>query len=237
MDREKLAVVFCIALLLLLHPYPAGAARQSSESGLIGSWQCRGGGGTPTLVFESQDRLVYNGEATRYRLVPGAIRVPGDYGPVDYKYSLKGNNLSVIFPDGSQMKCLRAAAAKTPAGRQAETGPGSGSGNAQLRGMLCSWSGSSSSYSGSSYSSATRVVFDGNGGFRYSSESSFSGSAGQAYGGRPANSGRYRVSGNTVYLTFSDGSTVTARVNMRQNDGRITELMYGKQLYATGLCN
>ena len=87
-----------------------------------------------------------------------------------------------------------------------------------------------------SYSSSTRVWFDGAGRFSTRSESSFSGSAGSGYGSGPGSGGTYRIAGDEVRLTFGDGSTGTARVNMRQADGRITELMFNGQLYATGLC-
>jgi hypothetical protein len=228
--------LFFVALLILIFPYlgEAGQQSKSTKGMLLGSWKCQGSGGASSLIFESKNRLVFNGEAASYSLAPGAIRVQGDYGPVDYGYSLKGNTLYVSFPDGSRMQCLKTGTAEAGQGG-AKAGAGAGKAG-YLRGMLCSWSGSSSS--ASSYSRSTRVAFDGQGGFRYSSESSFSSSAGQAYsGGRPANSGTYRIDGNNVYLTFSDGTTGTAQIHMRQSNGAITELMFKGQLYATALCN
>ena len=50
------------------------------------------------------------------------------------------------------------------------------------------------------------------------------------------NGGTYRVVGNQVHLQFNDGTTGVAQINMQQDDGRITELMYEGTLYATGLC-
>jgi hypothetical protein len=229
--------ILCAVLLIMISPGMVDAGKQSKPTGgqLMGSWQCQGRSGTSSLIFESKNRLVFNGEASNYRLVRGAIRVQGDYGPVDYRYSLKGSRLMVIFPDGSQLQCLKTAPARTGGGKRGGADKAGGGKASQLRGMLCSWGGSSSS--SSSYSRSTRVVFDGRGGFRYSSESSFSGGAGGAYGSSPTSSGTYRVAGNTVYLTFSDGSTAKAQVKMRQSNGSITELMYRGQLYATGLCN
>ena len=58
-------------------------------------------------------------------------------------------------------------------------------------------------------------------------------------GGASSNAGpggRYRVQGNQVFLTLSDGSTGVATVNMRQSDGSVSELMYEGTLYAKGLC-
>lgn len=115
----------------------------------------------------------------------------------------------------------------------------SGSGQEYLlQGTLCSWSGSSSGYGNSSYSRSTKVYFDGQGNFSYSSEASFSGDAGIAYGGDQGSGqgGTYRIVGNQVYLQFNDGTSGVAQINMQQDDGRITELMYEGTLYATGLC-
>ena len=59
-----------------------------------------------------------------------------------------------------------------------------------------------------------------------------------AYGGNQGtgNGGIYRVVGNQVQLQFNDGTTGVAQINMQQDDGRITELMYEGTLYGTGLC-
>lgn len=203
-------------------PHPADAA-----PGLIGSWHC----GRTSLVFKSDSVLVYDGEQLQYRKGKNILQVQQDYGIVDYPFVLSGDRLDVTFPDRSVLRCSRAAAA--PGRRSAGSAKPSGS-TAQLRGMLCRWSGSSG-MSGS-YSSSTRVRFDGAGRFTYGTESSFSGSSGSGYGSGPGSGGTYRVSGDSVHLTFSDGSTGTATVNMRQNDGRITELMFNGQLYAAGLC-
>lgn len=45
-----------------------------------------------------------------------------------------------------------------------------------------------------------------------------------------------RVQGNAVNLRLEDGSELRAQVNMRQDDGRITELMINGKLWATSLC-
>lgn len=233
---KRLARTFPVLLFVLLMPQfllAAGKKTKPAGGSLLGAWQCNGNFGTARLVFESGNRLVFNGDAAEYSLTSGALKVQENYGVVDYAYTLKGNSLAVTFPDGSQMQCSRESTGGSRAGAGA-VGAGGGGSNWQLRGMLCSWSGSSSS--GGSYSRSTRVSFDGQGRFSYGSESSFSSGAGQAYGQGGGNSGTYRVGGNQVYLTFSDGSTSVARVQMKQNNGTITELMYNGTLYATGLC-
>ncbi|MDD2928466.1 MAG: hypothetical protein PHY50_01415 [Sideroxydans sp.] len=167
-----------------------------------------------------------------YRLQGDAIMVQGDWGEEAYRYTLKGNRLQVIFPEGDRISCKRVTAES----RQAENGNRAQGGDAQLRGRLCQWSGSSSSYSGSSYSRTASIEFDGQGNALYSSESSYSGNAGMAYGNSGGTRGQYRVEGDQVTIRLEDGSNVVARVNMRQNDGRITELMANGKLWATGLC-
>jgi hypothetical protein len=223
---RTIAVIAGIAWVLaaaLAAPDTAAAA----AAGLIGSWQCGGS----SLVFKSDSVLVYDSEQLRYKKMRNVLRVQQDYGSVDYPFALSGDRLDVTFPDRSVLRCSRAT---TGAGRPPAGGAKPSGSAAQLRGMLCRWSGSSGMSGG--YSSSTRVWFDGAGKFSTRTESSFSGSAGSGYGSGPGGGGTYRVSGDTVHLTFGDGSTGTAKVNMRQTDGRITELMFNGQLYATGLC-
>ena len=104
-----------------------------------------------------------------------------------------------------------------------------------LSGRLCSFAGGSPSAS-SSYSRTRWAVFDGKGAYQYGSETAFSSGAGMAYGGGARGRGVYRIQGGVIYLIDADGSVDTARVHMRQNDGRITEVMFGRALYAQQLC-
>lgn len=111
-----------------------------------------------------------------------------------------------------------------------------------LRGSLCNYSG------GSTASWTRRVNFDGRGHCSAGSEMAFGGQftdqggnntgsyAGMA-GNQYANSnvGTYTVSGNSVTVRLG-GDVYNCTVNMRQNDGRITELMCGGKLYGAGLC-
>jgi hypothetical protein len=199
---------------------------------LIGTWSCRTAEGVVPLEFATRNRLVFNGDAASYTLVRGAIRVQEDYGPVDYRYRFNGNTLLVTFPDGGQLACTKAAASP-PRAAQPQTA-GRGGQEHLLKGALCTWSGSRSG--SSSYSRTGRVQFDGQGRFTYGSERSYSGNAGIAAGRGPAAGGTYRVSGNKIHLTFGDGSSGVATVHFRQDNGRITELMYEGQLYGAALC-
>jgi len=108
-----------------------------------------------------------------------------------------------------------------------------------LQGTVCSYSGQTDSSANTSYSSTDWASFDGRGGFKYGSDSSFSSDAGLYYGGDgdSGNSGTYRIQGDKIQLTFSDGSSDTAYVHYRQDDGSITEVKYEGKLYGASLCN
>lgn len=202
------------------------------QGSLKGSWISKGYDYTVTLQFQS-DRLIYDGETMKYQLVePNIIRVQEDGSFIDYSYVLQDGRLTIIYPDGNYEIFTKSASQK-----KSSSNSSTPKGNvAQLSGWLCYWSGSSSSYS--SYSSTSKVYFDGRGNFAVSGEASFSGDAGAAYsGGGVDERGTYSIQGNNVILRFQDGSTGYATINMQQYDGSITELMYNGYLYATKLCN
>lgn len=215
-------VLFIIILVLLTF----------GQGDLKGFWISKGYDYTVTLEFQS-DRLIYDGETMLYQLVdPNIIRVQEDGSFTNYSYVLQNGRLTIIYPDGNYEIFTRSSSQKMTTPKESTP-----KGNvALLRGWLCYWSGSSSSYS--SYSSTSKVYFDGRGNFAVSGEASFSGDAGSAYsGGGVDERGTYSIQGNKVILKFQDGSTGSATINMQQYDGSITELMYNGYLYATKLCN
>ena len=147
------------------------------------------------------------------------------------------------FPDGTKIPFTKTSVASDQqntnqqGSNQQGTSQQSAGGGAtwQLRGTLCSWSGSSNSSSG--YSRTRKLVFDGQGNYQFGSEASFSSGAGIAYGGNPnVETGTYTVGESTVTLRNSSGESYQFKINMRQDNGMITELMYGETLYAKGLC-
>jgi len=216
----------------------SGTGQGSQSSSLAGRWVFQNQEGQLNLEFLSSGQLAFNGETTQYQLKEGIIQAMGDYGWIDYPYTIDREILTITFPDGTNIPFSRAA---TSPGNQQNNLQGinrqqAGEGSSwQLRGTLCSWSGSSNDYS--SYSRTQKVVFDGQGNFQAGSESSFSGDAGIAYSGNPnAQSGTYIIGERTVTLYYQDGSVREFKINMRQDSGMITELMYSGTLYATGLC-
>ncbi len=98
--------ICCLSFFLILI-FPVFLSAQNMNSKLSGSWESRTYNGTVSLVFQSGNILIYNGERANYKLVPGAIRVQDGYDFVDYPYSVKRNTLFVTYPDGSQIKFTR----------------------------------------------------------------------------------------------------------------------------------
>ncbi len=121
--RSKGLLIAVVLLLCLSFGGFAQAEYMASVGGLLGRWQCQSEGGPIPLIFESQSRMVFDGEPANYTLVPGAIRVEEDYGYIDYGYALQGNTLLISFPGGTVLQCMREASAQE---RTANT-PGQGS--------------------------------------------------------------------------------------------------------------
>ncbi len=215
---------------------PSGNTGQQGQA-LSGQWIFQNQQGQLTLEFLSADQLRFNGENARYQLKEGVIQVMGDYGWVDYPYTMSQGILNITFPDGSKYPFTKSAiTAQNQQAQSQQANRAGGGATWQLKGMLCSWSGSSSSESG--YSRTRRIVFDGQGNFQFGSEASFSSSSGIAYSGNPnVQTGTYSVGESIVTLNFKDGSVYQVKINIRQDNGMITELMYSGTLYATGLCN
>ena len=87
------------------------AATQYSDGAqkLSGAWECRGAAGQTMLKFVDNEFFDYDGEQSTFTLVPGAIRVQGPYGPVNYYYVFRGDTLVIAFPDGSRISCSKIA--------------------------------------------------------------------------------------------------------------------------------
>jgi hypothetical protein len=225
-------------------PTPA----ETASTALTGDWQCTSMLGASTLSFASDSRLVMDGQSYSYSLGQDVIHIQGMLGVSDYSYQLSGNDLLLVYPIGLKLQCRKSdggVASGRPGYGGGQPGvSGGGAGRAQtsgqerqLRGTLCSYSGSSSSYgSYSSYSTTKWAKFDGQGRFTYGSESSFQSSDGIYANPGGSQGGRYKVNGDRVQLFYDEGGSDFATVSMRQNSGQITELKYGGDLYATSLC-
>jgi len=216
---------------------------QVSFNDLKGTWRFSSYEGTFDLVFQTESQLIFGGEPSAYTLTGNYIRIQDGYYTIDYPFVLQGNLLTVSFPEDYDLTFSKIENSDQVITEQNEKQQvydqnqqkQTGGQEHLLNGKLCSWSGSSTS--SSSYSSSSWAYFDGQGNFSYGSESSFSSDAGNAYGGDNGGSrGTYRISGDTIYFSYPDGSSDTATVYMRQDDGRITEVKYDGSVYAAGLC-
>jgi hypothetical protein len=181
----------------------------------------------------------------------------GEQGGAYFEAEMEGNNLFLTLveagangiPDysksrqltlvrsgpGSQLQPQARSAPppqdRSPGGRsQKDLGPSGQEG--LLKGKYCSWGGSSSS--SSSYGRSSWAYFDGQGGFIYGSEASFSSGSGMAYGGGQDGRGSYQIQGETVHLIFEDGSSGAARIFA---DGNNLGLNYKGALYSPKLCD
>lgn len=216
---------------------------QATPPDLAGEWQCRmsyfGMTGDPAAIeFTADGSALVNSQPFSYVLLPGnVLRLSDAGGASDYLYEIAGDRLQLRYADGSSFECVRSGGERPSPSTSRNPAPGQASGSEwQLQGSYCHWSGSSSSYSGSSYSSTRRLTFDGQGRWSHGSESSFSGSAGSAYGSGGGEGGSYRVQGERILYATDAGEQGVATVNMRQDDGRITEIMLDGELYAKSLC-
>lgn len=217
-------------LPILLFPVATQAA-----AALSGTWQCQSPQGPASLVFLDASRLSYNNEISQYAINGNTLWVLVNGAPAAYRFKQSTGKLDIVAPNGEPIRCSKAASA-TP--RDPSEKPATGKLNHLLRGSMCSWSGSSSS--GSSYSSSTRVNFDGNGRFSTGSESSFSSGAG-AYASQGGNSrGSYRVTairiGAAVELLWDSGGKDVAYIH-HIYQGQIAELKYGNKVFGAALCN
>jgi hypothetical protein len=202
----------------------------------LGAWSCQTVEGPAQLTFVSNSQLTYNGESSPYEVVGNVIRVPGDWGPVEYRFQLQGDRLSISGPDGSTSQCSR-----RQGGQQAGGAVGGGTGlEAHLQGLLCSYSSSPDG----GYSTQHLLQFNGQGRFWYGVETAWDIPATTGVSRNWENGenvGSYQVTGTArgaaVYLRFADGQVGTARVYHVYQGREITELFlegpdrhYGKSL-------
>jgi hypothetical protein len=210
----------------------AGGQAGGGQGTLLGNWRCQTAEGPAQLQFVSQNQLLYNGERTQYSLIQGGVRIVGEYGPVDYRYSLSGDNLSVTDPYGQSMQCQRQAQDQRA---PASTDRGGTGLERLLQGEKCAYSSSPDG----GFSTTRRIYFDGTGRFVYGTLSEVGTPEVIGYGQGQGDPGSYRVLGSNrgdeVHLTFDNGSQVVVYVH-HVYQGTIMELWYDDMVYAPGLC-
>lgn len=222
LQKYPLVLLACAAAGLILCRSQRAEAKGTLDP--VGFWQCTLAKRNIYLAILSNGKLNLDGAATTYSISGSSLRVMQQGRWVTYPFKTRGKGrtrrLGITMPDRSQMDCRALGS-----GREST-----------LSGMLCSWSGASSSYAGTSISRSTRVSFDGKGNLSYANEGGFSGPDGLYHNRSKVQRGMYRVVGKSVFLVFPDGSAGVGRVHMTQRNGRITEIKYEGSLYAAALC-
>lgn len=226
----------------------AGSQEHAKKSAIVGSYNCTMSlMGWPVnqgiITFDTSGKVNISGNEFEYVLNgKNNLRLRDISGSYNYEYSIDGDKLVMNYSDGTVFTCQKqnniAPGRSVPQIPNSEPnrsagGEYSSQSNWQLQGSFCTWSGSSGG--GSSYSSSKNITFDGRGAWQMSSSSAYSG-GGLAYQSGPVDSGSYRVQGQIIYYTTSSGEQGTAKVNIQQRDGRITEIYIGGELYSTSLC-
>ena len=216
----------------------------ASDTSIVGRWNCQMSfhgfsTGSVEVNFDNNGQCLIGNQQFSYTLANNTLHISNANATDSYTYQLNKDQLQLSYRDGSIFNCVKQVSNAAPGGllnTPKNNAPQNTGNEWQLKGVFCHYSGSSS-YS-SSYSSTSKISFDGKGHWAMGSESSFSGSAGSAYSdGGVNNSGTYRIQGNQIFYTTRNGEQGVGRVNMQQRDGRITEIYIGKDLYSPALCN
>ena len=195
-----------------------------SADSLLGKWVCDSSQKPIYLEFISKSQLIYDGEQMPYIITSNSIRVPAEYGYVDYPYTLDKNRLRISFPQGYQLNFKRYK--KRKIGKNSSQ-------NSLLNGYLCNYT---SSYNGG-YSTTRWVYFDGVGRFKTGSGSAYSGSNGAYYGQNSDGSGRYSIDQNSIDIQGDDGYHYDAYVIERNNNAKITGININGRVYSNAVCD
>lgn len=220
------SLLFSLLLILVFQPLVFGKKTPT----LLGAWQSRGPAGTVDLVFQSNNRLIFDGEPANYTLAPGVIKVQDGHYVVDYPYFFSGENLVISFPEGYQMVFSRVDGNRAPiskpgAGRHTGTIPGQVD-SAELAGQIAGvWWG----YSGST---ERKIGLCPNGHYMDYSESSYGGSSYDAYGnqtmawgsaGQAGGSGQWSIQGDyqqgIIQVSYNNGGQATIQYRQSGESG------------------
>ncbi len=188
---------------------------------LIGKWVSKNPQGGVYLTFLSDSQLIYDGDRVQYVRKKNVIRVAGDYGYVDYPYTLKKDTLRISFPEGYQLNFSRIKNVKLTKN------------SGGLRGKFCNYS---SSLNGG-YSSTRWVIFDGRGNLQTGSGASYSGADGSYSGDGADARGRYRLENSNIIIDTDGGYHYVGAVIERFGNGRISALKINGLIYARTLCD
>ena len=217
----------------------------ADKPALLGTWQYRGSEGISSLVFQSESILVFDGEVMPYRLVPGAIRIEEAGEIVDYPYSIQGQTLVILFPEGDQLQFVKISEERSPAptsNQNAAAPPGAGSvESAELARQIAGiWWG----YSGST---ERKIGLCPGGAYQDYSESSYSGNSHDSLGNQTmawgagsqgGGTGTWQIQGDfqqgLIFVQYNNGGQLTLRYQQSGETGCL--LFNGNKLCRAGRC-
>jgi hypothetical protein len=219
------------------------AALGQAQPSLIGAWQSAGPGGPIHLVFESKNRLIFDGEPAKYALSPGLIRVDDGQSVINYPYILSGDLLTITFPEGFKMQFKRTKGAPAPSAKTGNTG--SSSAEVESSKLASEIAGVWWGYSGST---ERKIGLCPNGRYQDYSESSYSGSSKDSLGnpstswgaaGQRGGSGTWTIKGSyqegIISVHYSNGNVTTIQYKQFGDPGCL--LFNGNKLCRSGRCN
>jgi hypothetical protein len=223
--------------LFFLFQFPLVSAQTDNK--LNGTWSSQSNNETITLSFSGNNTLTYNGAEYYFQNQNNTIVINDEGYLIYYPYKFQEGSLYITFPEGYTLQFQKSNTSQTANSKQASPSSVAAEENTFLYGRLCEYGASSSYSTYSSYSHTNTLYFDGKGNFKFGSESAYSGSEGLAYtdGSQGLEFGTYTITSNQVHFRFQNGETYTMTIKMVQNNGQITELMFGEKLYASGLCD
>jgi hypothetical protein len=213
---------------------------------LIGTWHTPGPEGPILLIFESKDRLVFDGEPAKYALRPGVIQVEDEEGVADYPYLLSGDVLTIVFPEGIQLQFTRAKPgppSPSTAGKPSPKPRAAGSVDNPV--LASEISGIWWGYSGTT---ERKIGLCPQGRYHDYTESSYSGSSRDSLGnpstawgaaGQRSGSGTWTIQGNyqegVISVRYADGKETN--IPYQQFGERGCLLFNGNKLCRTGRCD
>jgi hypothetical protein len=228
----------------------------SGESGeelakLLGRWESKTEFGVVSLVFESENQLVFDGESAQYTFSPGNIRVWESFVPIDYPYQFQGDDLVVSFPEGYKLQFKRLGASSPTEGegtgkQSAEMTqvPGKSPVQAGMSDLVRHFTGTWVNFTSNTQ---TGIELSLTGEFAMNYEGSYSGIFENQYGdqtghwgsaAQEGNRGRWAAQGNlergVITLTYSDGSqeAVEYQVHVEKGYTYWNEYFFDGKLYS-----
>jgi len=182
---------------------------------LRGSWIHTSLRTEEVLIFTSDSTVLSGHTPGNYTLLPGIIRMKNDGTSIDHEYSLSENTLTLRTADGKEVAYARRTY---------------GEAERQVDGEF---------YVPNVSLPDERIKFNGSGKFSFTIPDTLDVAdedplSQNGYALEPSFlsvNGVYRVDDNQIVLTFDDGTVELARIRARDEEDRVTRLVFHKRLF------